>query len=156
MQNNIITGKTSTDDRGRVTFINDFNPFALGIKRMYMVENHQQGFVRAWHGHLKEEKYVTVVKGAALIKAIKLEQIKGEVKLPYTSSTLDADISCVISENEPKVLHIPSEYANGFMTLTSDTKVLFFSTVTLEESKDDDWRFPIKSADLALWSIKQR
>lgn len=154
---NIITGQTSTDDRGRVTFINDFNPSDLGIKRMYMVENHMQGFIRAWHGHLKEDKYVTVVKGAALIKAIQLNDFSN--RNPYMLNREhyeDAHISCVISENEPKVLHIPKGYANGFMTLTPDTKVLFYSTSSLEESKGDDFRFNLENNSKHVWEIKQR
>ena len=32
----------------------------------------------------------------------------------------------------------PSHYANGFMSLTSDLKLILFSTSTLEESSTDD------------------
>ena len=44
----------------------------------------------------------------------------------------------VLSSNNPKVLFIPSGYANGFKSLEADTIVQFFSTSTLEESTGDD------------------
>ncbi|KKQ78586.1 MAG: hypothetical protein UT02_C0062G0007, partial [Parcubacteria group bacterium GW2011_GWC2_38_7] len=36
---------------------------------------------------------------------------------------------------------IPQNFANGFMNLTDDTILVFFSTSTLEESKGDDIRY---------------
>ena len=51
---NQITGNISTDDRGSLKFINDFN--FDGIKRFYQVQNHCKNFIRAWHGHIKEAK----------------------------------------------------------------------------------------------------
>ena len=55
----ILDGGIATDDRGCVRFVNDFN--FKGVKRFYQVENHRQGFIRAWHGHKKEGKYVYTV-----------------------------------------------------------------------------------------------
>ena len=45
-------GGIAVDDRGQLRFVNDFN-FA-NVKRFYQVENHRQGFIRAWHGHKKK------------------------------------------------------------------------------------------------------
>lgn len=56
----LLKGGLAVDDRGTVSFVNDFN-FA-DVKRFYIVENHKQGFVRAWHAHRNESKYVMVVK----------------------------------------------------------------------------------------------
>jgi len=64
----VIKGGIAVDDRGSLRFVNDFD-FA-GIRRFYMVENHAAGFVRAWHGHRHEAKFVYVVSGAALITAV--------------------------------------------------------------------------------------
>lgn len=68
MEIKLINGGLSVDDRGSVTFVNDFN--FSDVKRFYIVENHRVGFIRAWHGHEKEGKYVFVVKGTALIGAV--------------------------------------------------------------------------------------
>ena len=54
----------------------------------------------------------------------------------------------VLSEYDPKILYIPAGYANGFKTLTDNTQLIFFSTSTLEESKNDDIRFPFNK-----WNI---
>jgi dTDP-4-dehydrorhamnose 3,5-epimerase-like enzyme len=35
--------------------------------------NHAAGFIRAWHGHKKEAKYVLVVKGSALVCAVGID-----------------------------------------------------------------------------------
>jgi len=47
-----------------------------------------------------------------------------------------------LSEEDPQILFVPPGYANGFKILVPDTKILFFSTATLADSKNDDFRFP--------------
>ena len=64
----VINGGVAVDDRGSVTFVNDFD--FSGVKRFYQVQNHRRGFIRAWHGHKKEAKYVYVPRGTALIGTI--------------------------------------------------------------------------------------
>lgn len=120
----LINGGVSVDDRGSVRFVNDFN--FDGVKRFYQVENHSRGFIRAWHGHKKEGKYVYVVNGSALIGVVNME---------------NEEISkFVLSSQTPKVLWIPPGHFNGFKSLEENTKILFFSTSTLEESLGDDIR----------------
>lgn len=43
----IIPGDLAVDDRGKLIFVNDFD--FNNIKRFYIVENHKQNFIRAWH-----------------------------------------------------------------------------------------------------------
>lgn len=135
----IIPGGRTFDDRGFLSFVNDFD--FHNVKRFYIVSNYQQNFVRAWHGHRYEGKYVLVVSGAALVGIVNLEteKIVGRYGL---------------SEEQPKVLWIPPNHANGFMTLKKDTKVMFFSTSTLEKSKGDDVRFPYDKWN--IWDINYR
>ena len=63
----LLEGGLAVDDRGSVAFVNAFD--FEGVKRFYVVANHRQGFVRAWHAHRREAKYVTVVTGAAVVAA---------------------------------------------------------------------------------------
>jgi len=119
-----LNGGLSVDDRGSVRFVNDFN--FEGVKRFYQVENHKNGFIRAWHGHKKEGKYVYVVSGSALIGVVNMET--EEVS------------KFVLSDKSPKILWIPPGNYNGFKSLEENTKILFFSTSTLEESLNDDIR----------------
>jgi len=128
----LIEGNLSVDDRGEVGFVNEFN--MESVKRFYTVANHRSGFVRAWHAHKNESKYVTVVHGAALVAAVRIDN--------WEKPSKDLKIyRYVLSVVKPAVLLIPKGYANGFMTLKEDTKMVFFSTATLEESRGDDIRY---------------
>src|SRR5689334_9784510 len=121
----LLSGNIGIDDRGEVGYVNDFD-FA-GVKRFYTVTNHRHGFVRAWHGHKKEAKYVTVVQGAALIGAVPVTD--------WTDPSQEATVSrYVLSAHKPSVLYIPPGYCNGFMSLTEGARLMFFSTATLDES----------------------
>lgn len=141
----MIQGGIVVDDRGSVSFVNDFS-FA-GIKRFYMIENHRQGFVRAWHAHKKETKYVMVIKGAALVGAVKIDNWEKPSEVTQVERF-------ILSEKKPSILYIPAGYANGFMSLTVDTKLIFFSTLSLEESQSDDFRFSSRHWD--IWQVEER
>ena len=140
-----IPGGKAFDDRGALSFINDLDLSAF--KRLYIVENHAQGFVRAWHGHKNEAKAVVVVAGAALVAAVKIDN--------WDKPSKDLEVQrTVLSSEKPGALLIPAGYANGFMTLTEGAKVMFLSTSSLEESAGDDFRFDAKHWD--PWQIEQR
>ena len=141
----LIKGALSVDDRGEVGFVNDFH--FDGVKRFYTLSNHSKGFVRAWHGHKKEAKYFHVVKGSALICAVKIDDWKN----PSKNSPL---FRFTLSEKSPSVLFIPAGFANGFMSLTEDCKIIVFSTSLLQESLDDDFRFESRYWD--PWKAEER
>jgi dTDP-4-dehydrorhamnose 3,5-epimerase len=124
MSTKILNGGIAVDDRGSVRFVNDFN--FENVKRFYQVENHGRGFIRAWHGHKKEGKYVYVTSGSALIGVVNMET--EEVS------------KFILSDKSPKVLWIPPGNYNGFKSLEENTKIIFFSTSTIEESLGDDIR----------------
>ena len=127
-----INGGLSVDDRGVLSFVNDFT--FEGVKRFYVVENHEKGFVRAWHGHKREAKYVHCVSGSAILSAVKIDN--------WEKPSVDTEIHrLVISEKKPSVVYIPAGFANGFKTLEENTKIIFFSSSTLAESQGDDYRF---------------
>jgi len=69
----ILNGGIFVDDRGPIRFVNDFD--FKNVKRFYQVENHERGFIRAWHGHKKEGKYVYVARGSAWIGVINMETL---------------------------------------------------------------------------------
>ena len=141
----LIEGGLSVDDRGTVTFVNGFN--FEGTKRFYTVSNHRQGFIRAWHAHRREAKYVTVLRGSALIGAVAIDN--------WDAPARDAQVHrYVLSAAKPAVLYIPAGYANGFMSLTDDALLMFFSTSSLEESQGDDIRYESRYWD--IWQIVER
>jgi dTDP-4-dehydrorhamnose 3,5-epimerase len=141
----LFKGGIAVDDRGTVSFVNDFN-FA-DVKRFYIVENHKQGFVRAWHAHRNESKYVMVVKGSAVIGAVQIDNFEKPSK--------DQKIfRYVLSEKSPSVLFIPAGFANGFMSLSEDAKIIFFSTSELKDSLNDDVRFDAHYWE--AWKVEER
>lgn len=127
----LIKGGIAVDDRGNLRFCNDFH--FENVKRFYQVENYRAGFIRAWHGHQHEGKYVWVSSGSALV---------GAIPLAAKPNDLTEMKKFVLSDKAPSVLWIPSGYYNGFMSLESGTKIMFFSTSTIDESKGDDIRKP--------------
>lgn len=144
-QPKLIKGGLAVDDRGSVSFINDFD--FKNVKRFYMVDNHKQGFIRAWHGHKNEAKYVLLAKGSALVCAVKVDD--------WAEPSKDAEIhKFILSDKNPSVLFIPKGYANGFMSLTTDSKLMFFSTSSLEESLGDDYRYD--SRHWNPWYVEER
>ena len=145
-KNPILTkGGLSVDDRGTVSFVNDFD--FKNVKRFYVVENHKQGFIRAWHGHKNESKYVFVVKGSAVVAAVKIDNWENPSKnLQVNRFTL--------SDKTPSVLFIPAGYANGFMSLSEDAKLIFYSTSELKDSLNDDIRFEAHYWD--AWKVEER
>jgi dTDP-4-dehydrorhamnose 3,5-epimerase-like enzyme len=141
----LVQGGLAVDDRGELGFVNDFD-FA-GVKRFYTVSNHRSGFVRAWHAHRREAKYVMAIQGAALVGAVAIDHWEN----PSTDARVDR---YVLSSSKPSILYIPAGYANGFMSLTEDAKLIFFSTSSLAESMDDDIRYPSRHWD--IWSVVER
>jgi dTDP-4-dehydrorhamnose 3,5-epimerase-like enzyme len=134
----LIKGAMFADDRGFLRFVNDFN--FEGVKRFYQVENYEKGFIRAWHGHMKEGKYVYVVKGSAIVGTHSMET--------------DITQRFVLSASKPEILWIPPSHYNGFKTLEENTILMFFSTSTLEESKGDDIREKYNKWD--IWNVEYR
>ena len=54
--------------------------------------------------------------------------------------------------NIPQIVKISANHANGFMNLTNDSSIIVFSDKTLEESLDDDIRYPYDKWD--IWKIE--
>jgi len=135
---NLIEGNIIVDNRGSVRFVNDFD--FKNVKRFYQVENHQPGYIRAWHAHKHEEKFVYVVRGSALVGVVNLntEEIQ----------------KFILSAARPRILWIPANHANGFMTLEAGTILMFFSSSTLAESQGDDIRYPYDKWN--IWDIENR
>lgn len=147
MQDNVvfIEGGIAVDDRGQLLFCNDFD--MSPVKRFYAVSNHKPQFIRAWHAHKNEAKFVFVPRGSALVCTVKIDN--------WENPSKDLQINrYVLSAKKPGVLFVPKGYANGFMTLEDRTQVMFFSDRTLTESKGDDYRYDSRYWD--PWEIVER
>jgi dTDP-4-dehydrorhamnose 3,5-epimerase-like enzyme len=141
----LIEGNLAVDDRGAVGFVNGFD--FQGVKRFYFSYTNKAGFVRAWHAHRRESKYITVLRGAAVVGAVKVDN--------WEKPSRQAPVGrYVLSAQKPAVLYIPAGYANGVMSLTDDTVIVFFSTATIEETRQDDVRYDARYWD--IWQIAER
>ena len=88
-----------------------------------------------------------MVKGAAVVGAVKIDD--------WENPSRDLPVSrFVLSEKAPSVLYIPSGHANGFMSLSADTIMVFFSDATVDESRGDDYRYDAHYWD--PWKIIER
>ena len=93
---------------------------------------------------MKEAKYVYVVTGSILLCTVLLD----DGKSPSKDNKVERFI---LKAGEPQIVYIPPSYANGFRALEPNSKVIFFSTVTLEESQKDDFRFPADYWGKKVW-----
>jgi len=128
----LITGDSFTDSRGILRFVNDFD--FSDVKRFYQIESSYIDIVRAWQGHKAENKYFFVTSGSFLICGVKIDDWENPSKnLPVEKHILSADKS--------KILMIPAGYSNGIKALEEGSKLIVFSSNTLEGGKDGDYRF---------------
>ena len=141
----LIDADISIDDRGELIFCNNFD--MKKIKRFYHISNFSTPFVRAWHGHKIEDKYIMITKGSALVAAVQVDDWKNPSKSLNIKTFL-------LNDKKPKLLFIPGGYAHGYKTLLPDTRLVIFSTATLKESIKDDYRY--EAYYWNPWKIKER
>ena len=135
----LFKGGVARDIRGSVSFNNSLE--LKKVKRFYIVENNKKNFVRAWHGHKVEAKYMMCINGTAKIAAVKINNFKK----PSNKSKV---YRWTLNSKKPDVIYIPPGYANGTKSITKDMKILVLSTTSLKSSLKDDFRF-----NKDLWKI---
>lgn len=128
----IIKGNRHQDERGTLTFNNDFSAF--GVKRFYTIENASLEFKRAWQGHRLEQRWFSAIVGSFEIKLVEIDQWENPsknlsvLKFILTAETLD-------------ILHIPAGFATSIQGLAKDSKLLLFADYQLGELQDE-FRYP--------------
>lgn len=128
----IFQGGISFDKRGSVSYNNSLK--IKKVKRFYIVQNKKNNFVRAWHGHKVEAKYILCIKGKVKVSAVRIK----DFKKPKKNSKI---YSWIIDEKKPSVVFIPPGFANGTKSLIKGTKIFVLSTTSLKDSLKDDFRF---------------
>ena len=127
-------GKVHKDERGTLIHFNDFD--MNQIKRFYIIEPSDSSVIRAWQGHRIETKWFFCIKGKFLLKVFTPD----DWKEPTSNSEF---YSYVLNEDDPVVIKVSGGNVNGFQALESDSMLIVYSDVSLEESKKDDYRFSL-------------
>ena len=143
----IINVDVSIDDRGEIVHCNNFNFQKNKIKRFYQIQNNNINFVRAWHAHKKENKFILILNGSLKICTIKIDNWENPSK-NLKKSTF------VIGEKKPQILFIPGGYAHGTQNLIQNTKFIVFSNFDINESIKDDFRYACNY--WGNWNIQNR
>lgn len=139
MEAAIIEGNVFTDQRGSVSFVNDFK--FLGIERFYIIENSEMHPIRAWQGHKLDSKNFYCIAGSFKISFVKVDN--------WENPSPDLNVeSVVLSAGVSAVLNIPFGYANAIKSLEKGSRLLSFSTLPLDQVSSDDVRF-----DVNTWQI---
>jgi dTDP-4-dehydrorhamnose 3,5-epimerase-like enzyme len=130
----LIEGANFTDERGGLNFFNEFD--MSQIVRMYEISPSSIDSVRGWQGHKEEKKWFYCNSGSFIMNLIQVDDFNSPSK---TSSPN----RFVLDAKKPSVLEISGGYATGFKAEEENSKLIVFSNFSLEESKNDDFRFPL-------------
>ncbi len=128
----IIEGGFFKDDRGSLSFVNDFNFGA--IERFYVISNSDAKPLRAWQGHKLDEKNFFCVQGSFQISCVLIDNWEN----PSPNLPIE---SFVINASQSKIIRIPAGYANAILSLETNSKLISFSTLPLSQVAEDDVRF---------------
>ena len=132
---NIINGNNHLDKRGLLCFFNSFD--MTEISRMYEIVPSSTETIRAWQGHKLEKKWFYCNSGSFVINLIEIDEFENP-SLQLIPSRIE------LSQDNAEILEIPRGYANGFKATKENSRLIIFSNLTLEESKNDDFRFPVE------------
>jgi dTDP-4-dehydrorhamnose 3,5-epimerase-like enzyme len=131
MKPNIIEGNCYIDQRGKLFYNNDFD--TSSIKRIYMIENINVDFIRAWQGHKIEQRWFSVFQGSFEIQLIAIDDWeKPTINLQRHKFILNTD--------KLSVLHIPRGYVSSIQALKEASKLLVMADYLLGEI-DDEFRY---------------
>jgi dTDP-4-dehydrorhamnose 3,5-epimerase-like enzyme len=131
MKPNIIEGNCYIDQRGKLFYNNDFD--TSSIKRIYMIENINVDFIRAWQGHKIEQRWFSVLQGSFEIQLIAIDDWeKPTINLQRHKFILNTD--------KLSVLHIPRGYVSSIQALKEASKLLVMADYLLGEI-DDEFRY---------------
>lgn len=130
----LIKGGSHTDQRGTISFFNDF--YMQQVKRFYYIENAGTQSLRGWRGHKIEQRWFNVCSGAFLVRLIHIDNWETpDQRLPVEEFLLH------VKDN--MVLHIPAGYASCIQALEDHSKLIVFADYDLEHAKLDDYLFPV-------------
>ena len=133
MEVKLIPGGLHVDERGIVSFVNDFD--FKGVERLYTIKAHKVGEPRGWIGHKREHKWFTALAGTLVVAVVAPGHWENPSRdLPVRRYALSA--------LQPAILYVPPGHATTSIMLSEDALLGVFSSGRIENAADDDWRFP--------------
>ncbi|MBD0778830.1 dTDP-6-deoxy-3,4-keto-hexulose isomerase [Maribacter sp. ANRC-HE7] len=131
----LISGATFTDERGQLNFFNAFD--MASIVRVYEIKHDNIDIIRAWQAHKNEMKWFYCHTGAFVMQLIEIDDFK-------QPSALLKPKRIVLEAKNPTILELSGGYATGFKAIEEGSTLQVFSDFSLNESKNDDFRYPIE------------
>ncbi len=123
-----ITGSRHQDDRGIITYNNDFD--ASQIKRIYTIENHSTDFIRGWQGHKIEQRWFACMKGVFEISVIFVDDFEN----PSRDLTIQ---KYLLTDDVLTYLNIPSGCITAIQAKADGSKLLVLADYGLGEINDE-------------------
>ncbi|RTY90334.1 hypothetical protein EKL32_21345 [Flavobacterium sp. GSN2] len=139
MEVKLVKGAVFSDERGSVSFVNDFK--FNEIERFYIIENSDSHSLRAWQGHKLDNKNFYCIAGSFQVSYVKVDDWEN----PSLSLKVE---SVILTVKNSTILKIPAGYANAIKSLETGSRLMSFSTLPLEKVKEDDIRY-----DKNTWQI---
>ena len=110
----LILGETHKDNRGVLKYNIKFD--LSPVKRMYLIENIDEKFIRCWQGHKKQQRWFSAVSGKFKIaKAVHFE----------------------LRDKNSDVLHVPKGYVSSIQSLVKSSRLLVMADYTMNEIQDE-------------------
>lgn len=128
----IIEGGRFEDERGSMRFVNDL--LLEDVKRFYFIKHTDTSTIRAWQGHVEEKKYFYPISGRFAVVWVKIDDFENP------SDELIPEFH-ILDANKSEIVCVPKGYANGLKALDSNSEILVFSDMNLEESVNEKIRF---------------
>lgn len=133
----LVRGNSYKDLRGTLFFNNDFDMAA--IRRIYVIENKSTNVIRAWQGHVIEQRWFSALQGSFKIELIAIDDWNmPNKKLERLQYILDA--------TKLDVLHVPSGCISSIQSLEEGSKLLVMADYLMGEI-EDQYRFPVDYFD---------
>ncbi len=133
MEPKLISGNCHSDQRGFLFYNNDFD--ASLIKRMYVIENKSNDFIRGWQGHQIEQRWFSVITGKFKIELIQIDNWENP------SKNLEVN-TFIVDSDKLNVIHVPRGYISSIQSLETNSKLLVMADYLLGETQDE-YRYDI-------------
>lgn len=132
----IINGDTYGDRRGTVAFVNDFS--FEDVERFYIVENSPENPIRGWQGHKYDTKYFYCIVGSFEVSYVKIDDWGNPSPLLEVQTE-------ILTKDNSRILCIPAGHANLIKSLEPGSRLMSFSTLSLNKVEGDDVRYDVNT-----------